>query len=110
MSEQIDLSGIEHRVLGTMYDLWGEEFAGGFREIAGNAGLTRAQVRDACRSLRAKGLARFHRFLMTDEGQLGGSGYSLTRKAFDHGWLEGGALAELESSEASRAHKPGDKP
>lgn len=42
-------------------------------------GLDYKAVRKACRSLKKKGLAEFHRGLMDDDGMAAGSGYCVTR-------------------------------
>lgn len=52
----------------------------GFSWIMGATILSmgRKEVRDACRSLRNKGLAQFVRGLMTEDGQVAGAGYCIT--------------------------------
>ena len=41
------------------------------------------EVRRGCRSLRRKGLAEFYRGLMTEDGQVAGSGYCISSKGCD---------------------------
>lgn len=56
-----------------------EDYALYFRSIQNSTGLDRKQVRKACRSLAAKGLASYRRGLANEEdGMLAGSGYSVT--------------------------------
>ena len=50
-----------------------------FVTIEDDTGLSRSEVRRACRSLRRKGLAKFVRGLMNDDGEVAGSGYCATR-------------------------------
>lgn len=50
-----------------------------FDGIADETGLGRSQVREACRGLRAKGLARYKSGLFDDDGRPWGSGYCATR-------------------------------
>ena len=49
-----------------------------FGWIVSDTNLPLKQVRTACRSLRAKGFAEFYSGLMTDEGEVAGSGYCAT--------------------------------
>lgn len=51
-----------------------------FATIASDAKLDRTQVREAARSLRGKGLARYERALWSEDGEPRGSGYGLTRE------------------------------
>ena len=50
-----------------------------FGSLANETGLDRKQVREACRSLRAKGLAEYRAGLFDDDGKPWGSGYRATR-------------------------------
>ncbi len=56
------------------------EFAWPFQPISADLKMTTPEVRLACRSLQADGLAKFCRGLMTEDGNLAGSGYSATHK------------------------------
>ena len=52
-------------------------------------GLDTKAVRKACRSLKKKGLAEFHRGLMTEENEVAGSGYCISSegvKLIDKQW------------------------
>ena len=49
-----------------------------FASIMQHSGLTRIEVRDACRSLRIDGLAEFSNGLWTLDGRPVGSGYAIT--------------------------------
>ena len=49
-----------------------------FAGIMQESGLTRAEVRTACQSLRDKGLAEFSNGLWTEDGYMVGSGYAIT--------------------------------
>jgi hypothetical protein len=50
----------------------------GFAPLIEDTGLTRPEVRSACRSLAQKGLARFASGLWTEDYEPAGSGYGLT--------------------------------
>lgn len=57
-----------------------------FKPIMEATGLSRSEVRRACRSLRRKGLAEYSRGLWADDGQPAGAGYAATpagRKALE---------------------------
>ena len=65
-----------------------EACAMNFRGIARQTGLTFNEVRHACRSLRARGLAQFVRPMWSiDEGCPMGSGYCATLEGH-HAWLD----------------------
>ena len=49
-----------------------------FKSLSRLTGLSRDEVRTACRSLRAKGLARHERGLVTEDLEFVGSGYTAT--------------------------------
>lgn len=49
-----------------------------FAPIMKNTGLTRPEVRRACRSLARKGLTAFERALWTEDGEMVGAGYRAT--------------------------------
>lgn len=49
-----------------------------FHGLEEYTGLERGAIREACRSLAAKGLAVFRRGLFNDTGELAGSGYGAT--------------------------------
>lgn len=76
----MDLTEQERKVLGKLWSA-GEEYCYGFAPIAADTKLDRKQVREACRSLRDKGLTRFERALWDEyDGTPAGSGYGLTRE------------------------------
>jgi len=50
-----------------------------FSWIADDAKLALKEVRRACRSLKKKGLAEFYRGLMTEDGEVAGSGYCVSK-------------------------------
>jgi hypothetical protein len=54
----------------------GEDWCFPFAPIMRDTGLDRATVRRACRLLKRKGMAEFHRGLWTEDGNLAGAGYS----------------------------------
>lgn len=74
----MNLSENENRVL--EYLCQDGELAWHFAPICQDLNMNRNEVRSACRSLRDKGMARFCRGLMDEDGQLAGSGYSATRE------------------------------
>lgn len=49
-----------------------------FKGLTRRTSLSKEAVRDACRSLRAKGLARHERGLVTEDMEFVGSGYTAT--------------------------------
>lgn len=49
-----------------------------FDTIARDSGLSRVEVRNACRSLKVRGLATFGRPLFDEDGKFSGSGYAAT--------------------------------
>lgn len=51
-----------------------------FGPIEADTGLSRDDVRSACRALRAKGLAEFMRGLWSEDGEPAGSGYGITEE------------------------------
>ena len=58
-----------------------EDFGGYcFAPIVDHTKLDRAKVRRACRGLKRKGLAEFHRGMWTEDGEPYGSGYSATKE------------------------------
>ncbi len=46
-----------------------------FAPIMQDTGLDRASVRRACRLLKRKGLAEYHKGLWSEDGEMGGAGY-----------------------------------
>lgn len=80
MDKKINLNENEKKVLlylreASMPD---GEYCLPFDYISDGTNLDRKAVRKACRSLARKGLAGFYRGLMTDDGEVAGSGYSIT--------------------------------
>jgi len=55
-----------------------------FSEIAYFIKLNRSEIRRACRSLKRKGLAEFHRGCWTEDGVPAGSGYGATKLGRDY--------------------------
>lgn len=80
---KIELSNIEFRVLeilGEATDSWGERCIS-FAYIAGEENApSLKEIGKACRALRAHGLAEFYRGLMTEEGEVAGSGYCISQE------------------------------
>lgn len=74
---------IEKRVLAAMS--WGvggydpEECAHHFCGIMDSTGLSRDYVRAACRALVDRGLARYQVGLFTEDGEVAGAGYGITK-------------------------------
>lgn len=79
MSKKINLNEKEKDVLRILEESSAidGEMCVSFAYIAYNKRDIKA-VRRACRSLRRKGLAEYYRGLMTDEGEVAGSGYCIT--------------------------------
>lgn len=73
--KDVDLTTDERRVLPNLGD---EDCCYPFATMMTHTGLSRDRVRRACRSLREKGLADYHRCLITEDGLLAGSGYAIT--------------------------------
>jgi hypothetical protein len=70
-----------------------------FSYIEGDTKLNTKEVRKACRSLRMKGFAQFYRGLMTEDGEVAGSGYSIT---------EAGCTLSERIEEIKQDHLRGD--
>lgn len=70
---------IEAKVLAALASVAGDFGVLSFRSIARRAKIKRTEIRRACRSLKRKGLAEFHRGCWTEDGEPAGSGYSATR-------------------------------
>ncbi len=76
-----DITENERKVLEVLLedsDIWGEKCLY-LSWIEEEAKLDRKSVQAACKTLRAKGFAEYHRGLMDDDGKVAGSGYCLTR-------------------------------
>jgi len=78
--ENINLNENENKVLTALENLTlpDGELCITFDYISDEADLDRKEVRKACRSLARKGLAGYYRGLMTEDGEVAGSGYSIT--------------------------------
>lgn len=63
-------------------DTWGERCLG-FDWFVGEEGLTRPRVQKAFKTLREKGFVVYLRGLMTDDGEVAGSGYHISSKGQD---------------------------
>ncbi len=92
MGDFPNLSDSEQRVLEKLAACGGE-YSYSFDTIMTDTGLIRPVVQTACRSLKKKGLAMFFRGLMDDDGNVAGSGYTVTVKGvriekqyYDHVW------------------------
>ena len=59
------------------------DLIGGWFKRTKRGDVTRAEVRRACRSLWRKGLASYHRGLQTEDGEMAGAGYCITREGYD---------------------------
>ncbi len=78
--ENINLNKNEKEVLECLEDISSPdgELCVSFNHISSETKLDRKAVRKACRSLARKGLAGYYRGLMTEDGEVAGSGYSIT--------------------------------
>lgn len=93
------LGSDERAVLETLGGV-GEDYCFAFAYISAGTGLERKDVRAACRSLAAKGLARYERGLWTEDGDMAGSGYGLTIAGRHHYWNDpsfGGASLRVHT-------------
>lgn len=80
MKEKPEISSEELKVLQVLYevtDSWGEGCIP-FSYMEDDTKLTRKEIAKACKSLREKDLAHFHRGLMDDDGKVAGSGYCIS--------------------------------
>jgi hypothetical protein len=80
-NDSVRINDNERRVLSFLdaeTDHWAENCIT-FSWIADDTKLGLKEVRRAARSLRRKGLAEFHRGLMTEDGQVAGSGYCISK-------------------------------
>lgn len=80
MKEKIEISENERKVLQVLFDVtdtWGENCIS-FSYIEGDTNLKVKDIRAACQVLRKKGLAIFYRGLMTEDGEVAGSGYCIS--------------------------------
>lgn len=77
---KITLNDNERKVLEVLEEISRPdgEMCVAFNYIMGETKFDRKMVRKACRSLARKGLAAFYRGLMTEDGEVAGSGYSIT--------------------------------
>lgn len=69
-----------------------------FTPIEMDAGLSRREVRRACRSLKRKGLAKFCKGLWTEDGEPAGSGYCATKTGAEVDQLSQGKAVHNASS------------
>ena len=99
--EEAPLTEIERRVMDQMSDEWAWHTA----TVAAEAGLTKAETLVAQRGLASKGLARFQRGLLDEDGTAAGSGYFLTRAAMYWRGPADGALGRHDY-----ADEPNDMP
>ena len=77
MTDPVELTDNERRVLAVL-DSVEQDYYLPFGPITAKDGcLNLSQVRDACRSLRRKGLADFSNALWGEDGRMLGSGYGL---------------------------------
>lgn len=81
------LSADERRVLEAIANTDDFEWvAYTFKGLSRATGLSIDAVRDACRSLRSKGLSRPEKGLMTEDGDFVGSGYTATSEGSNLFW------------------------
>ena len=83
MKEEIKLNENEKLCLSCLTSVFGGyegEFCMAFKTISGDTKLEVKAVRRAVRSLARKGLAKFYRGLMTEDGEVAGAGYTATEK------------------------------
>ena len=76
----IQLTDNEKKVLTVLADetdTWGERCIG-FDWIIGDTNLTRKEVQKACKKLREYKFVHFYRGLMTEDGEVAGSGYCVS--------------------------------
>lgn len=77
----MNLSTVEVDVLVALNDKTEpDEFYVGFGPLQQSLEITRNELRRACRSLARKGLAGYCKGLMTEEGEMAGAGYAVTRE------------------------------
>lgn len=75
---KININANERAVLTALDEATsGQDMCVSFSYLA-DEGRTIKDVRRACRALRRKGLAEFHRGLMNDDGEVAGSGYCIS--------------------------------
>lgn len=77
-----ELEENEQKVLQVLFDntdSWAEHCIG-FDWIMGDCNLTRKEIQKACKTLREKELVQFYRGLMTEDGEVAGSGYCISKK------------------------------
>lgn len=76
----MNLNDAERRVLGFLSEyLDSDGSCYSFAGIMAETSLDRRSVRLACRSLKRKGFAEFHKGLWSEDGEPAGSGYCATR-------------------------------
>lgn len=77
-----EINEIERKVLQVLYDVTDSfgEYCISFAWISDDSKLNRKEVQVACRALKSKGLVMFYRGLMSEEGQVAGSGYCISQK------------------------------
>lgn len=81
MEKKINLSKNELKVLQVLHrDAYDCEICLAFDWIEGETKLSKKEVQKACKVLREKELIEFHRGLMSDDGQVAGSGYCISYK------------------------------
>lgn len=69
---------------GDMSEFWGmEEVAFGYKPIIADTGMTKEQLQPIIATLKSKGFLEYSKGLMNEEGEMGGSGWSVTRKGAD---------------------------
>lgn len=82
MTEIVKLGEHQRRVLGVLAEGFNgddcEWRAYYFRHVQKLTGLTLSQARRACRTLAGKGLAKCEHGLLTEDGEVAGSGYRCT--------------------------------
>lgn len=75
----LNLQGYEAKAFTAWLDCSEDFSVLSFDTIAGRAGIDRSKVRRAVRALARKGLVEFHRVSWTDDGEMCGAGYGLTK-------------------------------
>lgn len=80
--EKVNLSENEKSVLTCLFENTDSlaERCIAFDWIIGDTKLTRKEVKNACKLLREKELVCFYRGLMTEDGEVAGSGYCISAK------------------------------
>ena len=75
---EVKLTDLETRVFGAWEGMDPDYSGLSFRSVSQRSGVPIPKIRATVRRLARKGLVEFQRGMVTEDGALGGSGYSLT--------------------------------